>query len=61
SQCHKGPDVPAYKIYSVSKHGVMFSSLNKEWDFKAVPWTVGKDFNAPTCATCHVSLLANQE
>lgn len=61
SQCHKGPDVPAYKIYSVSKHGVMFSSLNKEWDFKAVPWTVGKDFNAPTCATCHVSLLVNQE
>ena len=61
SQCHKGPDVPAYKIYSVSKHGVIFSSLHNEWNLKAVPWTVGKDFSAPTCATCHVSLVVNQE
>jgi hydroxylamine dehydrogenase len=52
SQCHKGPDVPAYKAYSVSKHGNIFSSLSGEWDFKAVPWTVGKDFVAPTCAAC---------
>lgn len=61
SQCHKGPDVPGYKIYSVSKHGTMFSSLKEEWNFKAVPWTVGKDFTAPTCATCHVSLIVNPE
>lgn len=61
SQCHKGPDVPAYKIYSVSKHGVMFSSLSNNWNFKAVPWTVGKDFSSPTCATCHIGLLVNQE
>ncbi len=61
SQCHKGPDVPGYKIYSVSKHGTMFSSLKDEWNFKSVPWTLGKDFSAPTCATCHVSLLVNPE
>ena len=57
AQCHKGPDVPAYPVYQVSKHGNIFSSLHKEWDFKAVPWTVGKDFTAPTCATCHASLV----
>ena len=57
SQCHKGPDVPAYKVYEVSKHGNIYSSLGKEWDFKAVPWMVGKDFTAPTCASCHVSLI----
>jgi hydroxylamine dehydrogenase len=57
SKCHKGPDVPAYPVYEVSKHGNLQASLNKEWDFKAVPWKVGKDFNAPTCAACHVSLI----
>lgn len=61
SQCHKGPDVPAYKAYSVSKHGNLFAAVEKEWDFTAVPWTVGKDFVAPTCATCHVSLLVTPE
>ena len=61
SECHKGPDVPAYKVYMVSKHGNIYSSLGKEWDYKAVPWTVGEDFSAPTCATCHVSLLVSPE
>ncbi|MBN2033217.1 MAG: hydroxylamine oxidase [Deltaproteobacteria bacterium] len=61
SQCHKGPDVPAYKVYEVSKHGNLHSSLGHEWAFDAVPWTVGKDLAAPTCATCHVSLLMTEE
>jgi hypothetical protein len=61
SECHKGPDVPAYGVYEVSKHGNIYSSLGKEWDFKAVPWTLGKDFAAPTCAACHVSLLVGPE
>jgi hypothetical protein len=26
-----------------------------------VPWTIGKDFTAPTCATCHISLLVNTD
>lgn len=57
SQCHKGPDVPAAKVYQVSKHGNLYESLAARWDFSAVPWTLGKDFTAPTCAACHVSLL----
>jgi uncharacterized protein with PIN domain len=61
AQCHSGPDVPAYKVYSVSKHGNIQSSLAKHWDFKAVPWKLGKDFTAPTCAACHVSLLVNDD
>ena len=61
SQCHKGPDVPAYPVYNVSKHGNIYASLGKEWDFNAVPWMVGRDFTAPTCATCHVSLTVNEE
>jgi hydroxylamine dehydrogenase len=61
SQCHKGPDVPAYQAYSVSKHGNVFFSMLGEWEFKSVPWTVGKDFAAPTCAVCHISLLVDTQ
>ena len=61
SECHKGPDVPAYKVYQVSKHGNIYESMSDKWNFSAVPWTVGKDFTAPTCATCHASLIVNEE
>jgi hypothetical protein len=60
-ECHVGPDVPAFPIYAASKHGNIFSSRNRDWNFNTVPWTVGKDFSAPTCATCHVSLLVNTD
>jgi hypothetical protein len=60
-ECHVGPDVPAFKVYDASKHGNIFSSMNKAWNFKDVPWTVGEDFTAPTCAACHISLLVNTE
>jgi len=63
SECHKGPDVPGYKVYEVSKHGNIYGALggDETWDFTAVPWTVGEDFSAPTCATCHVSLLVTSD
>jgi hypothetical protein len=60
AQCHKGPDVPAYKVYSVSMHGNIQKSMDKDWDYKAVPWTIGKDFNAPTCAVCHSSEIVDE-
>ena len=61
AQCHKGPDVPAYPAYDVSKHGNLYSSLRGQWNFDAVPWKVGKDFSGPTCAACHVALLTDAE
>lgn len=61
SQCHKGPDVPAFKVYEVSKHGNVYSSLGKTWNYEAVPWTIGKDITGPTCATCHISLAVTNE
>jgi len=60
SECHKGPDVPAYSVYMVSKHGNIYSSRGESWDFFSVPWIVGDDFGAPTCATCHISLVATE-
>lgn len=61
AECHKGPDVPAFKVYEVSKHGALFFAEHKDWDMTDVPWTVGEDFNAPTCAVCHVSLITDAE
>lgn len=61
AQCHKGPDVPAYKVYSVSVHGNIQKSIDKQWNYETVPWTVGTDFTAPTCATCHISLVVDEE
>jgi hydroxylamine dehydrogenase len=61
SQCHKGPDVPAYKVFEVSKHGNIYSSLKNKWNWDNVPWVIGKDFTAPSCATCHASLITSPE
>jgi len=58
-QCHYFPDVPAWNVYMESKHGNIFSSGSSKWDFTSVPWSVGKDFKTPTCATCHNSLLVS--
>lgn len=58
-QCHSGPDVPAYKVYKVSKHGNLYSSRSAHWNFQTVPWVLGQDFTAPTCAACHVSLVTD--
>ena len=56
-QCHLEPDVPSYNIYKESKHGNIFDSKKGTWTWDAVPWKVGFDFRAPTCAVCHASLI----
>ncbi len=61
SQCHLEPDTPAWNVYRESKHGNIYNSLGKEWNWGNIPWVVGKDFKAPTCAACHSSLLVNTE
>ncbi len=60
-ECHVGPDVPAYKVYLASKHGIIYTSKHQDWDFRPTPWVVGRDFKAPTCAVCHISLLSDTE
>jgi hydroxylamine dehydrogenase len=61
AQCHLEPDVPAWEIYRESKHGNIFLSKGEGWDMEDVPWVVGKDFQAPTCATCHNSSLVSSD
>ncbi len=60
-ECHVGPDVPAFKVYSASKHGNIFSAMGAQWNYTNVPWVIGEDMQAPTCATCHISLTVNTD
>lgn len=59
SQCHLEPDVPAWDIYRESKHAVIVFSKETDVNWTNVPWQVGQDFHAPTCATCHNSLVTD--
>lgn len=61
SQCHLEPDVPAWNVYDESKHGNILLSKYYEWDFDNVPWVLGEDIKAPSCATCHNSLLVSPD
>jgi len=60
-QCHLEPDAPAWNVYKESKHGNLFASDKGSWNFDTVPWVLGKDFHAPTCAACHASLVVDPE
>ena len=61
SQCHLEPDVPAWNVYRESKHGNYYSAKGSDWNWENIPWVLGQDFKAPTCAACHSSLLVNPE
>ena len=56
-QCHLGPDHPQIEIYEESKHGTIYHAEGHawQWDPDDRKWTAGRDFRAPTCATCHMS------
>ncbi len=60
-QCHLGYDHPHIEIYEESKHGNIFEANKEKWNMEAIPWKVGTDFNAPTCATCHMSTIASPD
>ncbi|MCX6133896.1 MAG: multiheme c-type cytochrome [Ignavibacteriales bacterium] len=60
-QCHLKPDLPAWDVYKESKHGNIIASMEHSVNWASVPWTVGKDFRAPTCATCHNSMITSPD
>lgn len=62
SKCHLGPDHPQKEIYEESKHGNAYYTHLDEMNIKSDSWIVGYDYyEAPTCATCHMSATKNQE
>lgn len=60
--CHLGPDHPQEEIYFESKHGKIYQAEGDtwNWDAPAEEWDLD-DFRAPTCATCHMSGLGDNE
>jgi cytochrome c553 len=58
-QCHLEPDVPGYNVYRESKHGNIADGRKEKWTWDTVPWSLGRDFSAPTCAVCHNALVVN--
>ncbi|MFZ5979553.1 MAG: multiheme c-type cytochrome [Candidatus Zixiibacteriota bacterium] len=59
SKCHLGPDHPQKEVYEESKHGNAYYTHLDEMNVKSDRWVVGEDyFEAPTCATCHMSATA---
>ncbi len=62
SKCHLGPDHPQKEVYEESKHGNAYYTHKEEMNLKADRWIVGTDyFEAPTCATCHISATKKQK
>ena len=60
-KCHLGPDHPQKEIYEESKHGIAYYSNREKMALDSESWIVGKDYyEAPTCATCHMSATRNQ-
>jgi hypothetical protein len=60
-KCHLGPDHPQMEIYEESKHGVAFKAHMARMHMDSSKWVVGEDYwQAPTCATCHMSATKNQ-
>ncbi|OGP55099.1 MAG: hypothetical protein A2Y65_09955 [Deltaproteobacteria bacterium RBG_13_52_11] len=60
-QCHLGPDHPQIEIYNESKHGTIYHAEGQTWNWNPddLLWQAGRDYRAPTCATCHMSAAAD--
>ncbi len=60
-KCHLGPDHPQKEVYEESKHGIMYAAYKDNLNMDKPKWVAGEDYyDAPTCATCHISASPNQ-
>ena len=60
-KCHLGPDHPQKEVYEESKHGILYRAFEDELNMDRPKWVAGEDYyDAPTCATCHISATPNQ-
>lgn len=61
-KCHLGPDHPQKEVYEESKHGILYEAFKDDLNMDKGKWIAGEDYyDAPTCATCHMSATRNQE
>ena len=61
-KCHLGPDHPQKEVYEESKHGILYRAYEHRLNMDSPKWVPGEDYyDAPTCASCHISATANQK
>jgi len=59
-KCHLGPDHPQKEVYEESKHGILYAAYKDKLNMANPKWIAGEDYyDAPTCATCHMSATPN--
>lgn len=60
-KCHLGPDHPQKEVYEESKHGILYQAFKDKLNMERPKWVAGEDYyDAPTCATCHMSAAGGQ-
>jgi hydroxylamine dehydrogenase len=60
-RCHTGSSQPQIEVYTRSKHGVMYAAYRDKMNMQNPLWRAGQDYyQAPTCATCHMSAIPPQ-
>ncbi|HHL40841.1 MAG TPA: cytochrome C552 [Deltaproteobacteria bacterium] len=61
-KCHMGPDHPQIEIYNESKHGILYRANidDMNLDNPKEKWIAGRDYQYPTCVTCHMSATDSQ-
>jgi hypothetical protein len=60
-KCHLGPDHPQKEVYEESKHGILYRAFEDDMNMDQKKWVAGEDYyDAPTCASCHMSASRNQ-
>lgn len=60
-RCHSGSSQPQIEVYTRSKHGAMFAAYSDKMNLDHPLWRAGQDYyQAPTCATCHMSAIPPQ-
>lgn len=61
-KCHMGPDHPQIEIYNESKHGILYNANKDKMSLgnRKDNWIAGKDYQYPTCSSCHMSATMTQ-
>ena len=62
-RCHYGHDHPNDEQWKASIHGALVLGEYEDyaWDKKSNDWKPGRDFRAPTCVTCHMGAVFDEQ
>ncbi len=56
-RCHESEDHPNFEGYQKCMHGAIYYSTQHKSNYEKADAKPGIDYNAPTCATCHMGAI----